>query len=57
MQKGLIVSGDIIARFDEFAANLNRISLALEPMELSRRCGYASDTTIILKAIRSWAHG
>jgi hypothetical protein len=38
-------------RFDDFAGEVNRISLTLEPMGLSHRCGYSSEATISLRAI------
>jgi len=37
--------------FDDFAAQLNRLSLVLDQVSLSSRCGYLSETAILLKAI------
>jgi hypothetical protein len=51
LNRGLVVSTQVRERFDDFAAHINRLSLALEAMGLSSRCGYGSENTIVLKAI------
>lgn len=51
LQKGVVVASDVRGCFQDFCAQLNRISVTLSQTWLSSRCGYQSDSTIVLKTV------
>lgn len=40
-----------LQEFEDFAARVNRVALALEPVDFGRRFGFMSETTISIKAV------
>lgn len=51
LKKGLKVTPNIFAQFQDFCAALNRMCLILDKTWLSSRCGYYSEDKIVLKAV------
>ena len=52
LDQGLPVPNDLLDRFDDFCAHLNRLSSGLNDTWLDNRCGYLSETSLILKAVK-----
>ena len=51
LDKGLQVSTDLQARFDDLCAQLNLLSSRLNDTWLDNRCGYLSETSLVLNAV------
>ena len=51
LDRGLSVSPDLLGRFDDFCAQLNLLSAGLNDTWLDNRCGYLSETSLVLKAV------
>ncbi len=51
LRRGVIITSALREEFDDFCANLNRLSVTLSGTWLSSRCGYQSERTIILRAV------
>lgn len=51
LQKGVVVAPDMRERFSDFCAQLNQISVTLSQTWLTSRCGYQSESTIVLRAV------
>ena len=52
LNRGLQVAPQVLARFDDFCANLNRVSFALRETWLDRRCRYiSSDDGLLFQAV------
>ncbi len=49
--KSVAVTNDVRDRFDDFCADLNRISLDLNDTWVTSRCGLVSDKAIVLRAM------
>ena len=51
LRRGLAISSDTEERFEDFCAQLNSLSAALNETWMDNRCGYLSDDSLLLKAI------
>ena len=51
LDQGLPVHSDLLGRFDDFCAHLNRLSSGLNDTWLDNRCGYLSESSLVLKAV------
>ncbi len=51
LDQGLPVPSELLARFDDFCAQLNRLSSGLNDTWLDNRCGYLSETSLVLNAV------
>lgn len=51
LQKCAVIAPEVRERFQDFCAQLNRISVTLNQSWLSSRCGYQSEHTIVLRAV------
>ena len=51
LDQGLAVSSELLARFDDFCALLNSLSSGLNDTWLDNRCGYLSETSLVLNAV------
>ena len=51
VRRGLKVNGEVNERFEDFCAQLNRLSFAIRATWLTSRCGYHSDDTMVVKAV------
>lgn len=50
-ERGMSVSTDLLDRFDDHCANLNRLASMLSDSWLDNRCGYLSETSLTVKAV------
>jgi len=51
LDQGLPVPPESVARFDDFCAQLNRLSAGLNDTWLDNRCGYLSETSLVVNAV------
>ncbi len=51
LNQGLQIPSNLMERFDDFCAQLNRLSAELNDTWLDNRCGYLSENSILLKAV------
>ncbi len=51
LSKGLVVSSNAQYRFDDLCSQINNLSSALSETWLDNRCGYLSETSILIRAV------
>ena len=51
LNKGLVISSNAQDRFDDLCSQINNLSSALSETWLDNRCGYLSETSILIRAV------
>lgn len=51
LDNGLMISSELKSRFDDLCANLNRLSSGLDDTWVDNRCGYLSESSLVLNAV------
>ena len=51
LRNGISITSDLLDRFEDLCASLNRLSIILDGTWLDNRCGWHSDESILLKAV------